>query len=220
MRRLNILAVDDHRLFLEGLVSLLQSHHHFKAVTNASEAFDEIRKAEYDVCLLDIGMPETDGLQALKVIKQIRPEQKVLVLSMYSEQEIVTELVKHGVSGYVLKNSSKEELLLALGKVSEGNYYFSDEVQKNIVNGFSDILKSPKSDALLTPREVEVVRLLAKEYTNDRIAQALHISFRTVETHRKNIMQKTKAHNLAGLLKFAYLNGILEQTTSPRLRGN
>jgi DNA-binding NarL/FixJ family response regulator len=119
-------------------------------------------------------------------------------------------MMKLGVAGYLLKNCSKQELVEAIQKVAAGGKHFSEDVQNTIVNQFTTYLTQQKNKAekILTPREIEIVQLLAKEYTNEKIANELNISFRTVETHRKNIMQKTKSHNLAGLLKFAYDQGI------------
>ena len=117
-------------------------------------------------------------------------------------------MVHIGVSGYLLKNSDKQELVEAVHKVMKGRHYFSEEVENIILKGLSE--KKQTEVITLTERELEVMHLLAKEYTNDKIANALHISYRTVETHRKNIMQKTRAHNLAGLLKYAYGKGLIK----------
>ena len=130
------------------------------------------------------------------------------MLTTYNDREIISELVHIGVSGYLLKNSDKQELVEAVHKVMKGRHYFSEEVENIILQGLAD--KKSGDVITLTERELEVMHLLAREYTNDKIATALHISYRTVETHRKNIMQKTKAHNLAGLLKYAYGKGLLK----------
>ena len=130
------------------------------------------------------------------------------MLTTYNDREIISELVHIGVSGYLLKNSDRQELVEAVHKVMKGRHYFSEEVENIILQGLND--KKPGEVVTLTEREMEVMHLLAKEYTNDKIAEALHISYRTVETHRKNIMQKTKAHNLAGLLKYAYSKGLIK----------
>jgi len=121
-------------------------------------------------------------------------------------------MLEYGVSGYLLKNSSKQELTEAIRKVAGGGFYFSDEVYASIMENYTQHLKEKARGAeviTLTQREKEILKLLALEYTNEKIAVALTISYRTVETHRKNIMQKTKSHNLAGLLKFAYSKNLL-----------
>ena len=130
------------------------------------------------------------------------------MLTTYNDKEIISELVHIGVSGYLLKNSDKQELVEAVHKVMKGRHYFSEEVENIILQGLSE-KKSPEV-MTLTEREIQIVQLLAKEYTNDMIAKELIISYRTVESHRKNIMQKTKSHNLAGLLKYAYSRGLLK----------
>ncbi len=123
------------------------------------------------------------------------------------------EMIHTGVNGYLLKNCTKNQLLEAIRTVANGRLYFTDEAHRAIMANYSSLAKQqqkPKELPILTPRETEIVQLLAQEFTNDKIAKELNISYRTVETHRKNIMQKTGAHNLAGLLKFAYENGVLK----------
>lgn len=212
MNSIRLLIADDHHLFLDGIVSLLKTEKLLQLSTahDGLEVLDKISKADYDVCLLDIGMPNMDGIATAKALKEKKSPVKIIILSTYNDKEIISEMMKIGVAGYLLKNCSKQELVEAIQKVFGGGKHFSEEVQNTIVNEFTTYLTQQKSKAeeILTPREIEIVQLLAKEYTNEKIASALNISFRTVETHRKNIMQKTKSHNLAGLLKFAYEQGI------------
>ncbi len=210
MPQIRLLIADDHKILLDGIVSLLQSEPAFSVSGTASDGYEVLELAaanDYDVCLLDINMPRLDGMETAKLLKQRKPELKIIMLTTYNDKEIISELVHIGVSGYLLKNSDKHELIEAIKKVMGGRYYFSEEVEKIILQGVSE--KQSKEVVTLTDREMEVVRLLAKEYTNEKIAGELHISYRTVETHRKNIMQKTKAHNLAGLIKFAYSKGLI-----------
>ncbi|MBY0476629.1 MAG: response regulator transcription factor [Chitinophagaceae bacterium] len=211
MNKIKILIADDHTILRDGIVSLLQTEPSF-AVTgtagNGYEVMELIQKNEYNVCLLDINMPGLDGIETAKLIKEKKPDIKIIMLTTYNDGEIISEMVNIGVAGYLLKNSDKGELIEAISKVMKGRHYFSEEVE-NII--FQGLTQHKSSDVvMLTERELEVMNLLAKEYTNDKIAAALHISYRTVETHRKNIMQKTKAHNLAGLLKYAYSKGLLK----------
>jgi DNA-binding NarL/FixJ family response regulator len=211
MNTVRLLIADDHLLFLDGIVSLLKEEKLFSIDTahNGFEVLDKMSKAEYEVCLLDIGMPNLDGIATVKALKEKKSPVKIIVLSTYNDKEIISEMMKIGVSGYLLKNCSRQELIEAIQKVITGGKHFSEEVQNTIVNQFTTYLTNKnKAEEILTPREIEIVKLLAKEYTNEKIANELNISFRTVETHRKNIMQKTKSHNLAGLLKFAYEQGI------------
>ena len=211
MNKIKLLIADDHTILRDGIVSLLQSEQSF-AVTgtaaNGYEVMDLVNKNDYDVCLLDINMPGLDGMETAKLLKEKKPGIKIIMLTTYNDREIISELVHIGVSGYLLKNSDKQELVEAVHKVMKGRHYFSEEVENIILQGLTE--KKSGETITLTERELEVMHLLAREYTNDKIATALHISYRTVETHRKNIMQKTKAHNLAGLLKYAYGKGLVK----------
>lgn len=202
---------DDHAIVRDGIVSLLAKEQAIHVVCTASggyEVLEIISKNEIDVCLLDINMPGLDGIETAKIIRQRKPETRIIMLTTYNDREIISELVHAGVSGYMLKNSDKEELVEAINKVMRGRHYFSDEVEKIILEGLTE--KKNTEVIPLTDRELEVVQLLAREYTNDEIAAELHISYRTVETHRKNIMQKTKSGNLAGLIKYAYSKGLIK----------
>jgi DNA-binding NarL/FixJ family response regulator len=202
---------DDHKILLEGVVSLLQTEKSFEIAATAVNGFEvlELVKNKYfDICILDINMPGIDGIEVTRQIKLWKPDMKIIILTTYNDKEIITELIQLGVAGYLLKNAAKAELVEAIKKVMSGRYYFSEEVEKIIMKGLT--AKKPADESILTEREIEIVKLLGMEFTNEKIAHELNISFRTVETHRKNILQKTKSHNLAGLLKYAYLKGILK----------
>lgn len=207
---IKILIADDHAILRDGIVSLLQAEQAFAVTGTAStgyEVLDLIARKEFDVCLLDINMPGLDGIETARLIKERKPGIKIIMLTTYNDREIISELVHIGVAGYLLKNSDKQELAEAVHKVMSGRYYFSGEVEKIILAGLTE--KRTADTVVLTEREQQVVQLLAKEYTNERIAAELNISFRTVETHRKNIMHKTKAGNLAGLIRYAYAKGLI-----------
>lgn len=211
MHTIKLLVADDHKILLEGIVSLLQSEESFDVAAtarNGAEVMELINNNDYDICLLDINMPGIDGMEAAKLIKSTKPFIKIIMLTSYNDKEIISELIHIGVSGYLLKNSDKSELVEAIKKVMSGRYYFSAEVEEIIMKGVAE--KKNTEVIVLTDREIEIVKLLGKEYTNEKIAHELHISYRTVETHRKNIMQKTKSHNLAGLLKHAYSRGFIQ----------
>jgi DNA-binding NarL/FixJ family response regulator len=211
MGKIKLLVVDDHTILRDGIVSLLQGEEELTVAGTADNGYEALNlagKNEYDVCLLDISMPGLDGMETAKLLREKHPELRIIMLTTYNDREIISELIHIGVAGYLLKNSDKQELLEAIHKVMKGRHYFSEEVEQIILEGLNE-KKSPETISL-TDRELEVVQLLAREYTNEKIAGALHISYRTVETHRKNIMQKTKAHNLAGLLKYAYNKGLIK----------
>lgn len=208
---IRLLIADDHAILRDGIVSLLRSEKSFAVLgtaANGYEVLDLIAKNEYDVCLLDINMPGLDGIETAKLVKAKKPDIKIIMLTTYNDREIISELIFIGVNGYLLKNSDKQELVEAVQRVMNGRHYFSEEVEKVILAGLTE--KRTADVAPLTEREQQVVQLLAQEYTNEKIAAELNISFRTVETHRKNIMQKTKSGNLAGLIKYAYAKGLLK----------
>jgi DNA-binding NarL/FixJ family response regulator len=159
-------------------------------------------------------MAPVNGMEAARYIREHRPQVKTIVLSTYNDKAFITEMLLVGVSGYVLKNATRAEMVDAIHTVMRGKTYFSKEVHENIVSDYVNRVKEKKeqaheNEATLTQRETEIVKLLANEYTNEQIAMALNISYRTVETHRKNIMHKTKAQNLAGLIKYAFSKGII-----------
>lgn len=211
MIKVKLLVADDHKILLEGIVTLLKLEPSFDVVASAGnglEVVELVKKNDFDVCLLDINMPLMDGIEAAKQIRLLKPDTRIIMLTTYNDNEIISELVHIGVSGYLLKNSDRSELVEAIRRVMNGRYYFSAEVEEIIMRGTVEQKEMDK--VVLTDREKQILTLLGKEYTNEKIANELNISFRTVETHRKNIMHKTNSHNLAGLLKHAYSNGLLK----------
>lgn len=210
---IRLLIADDHKVVLDGLVALLQEEGAFSIAATAHtgrQVLELVRGHSYDICLLDINMPELDGIETARLIREEWPEVKIIILTTYSEKEIINRLLQIGVAGYVLKNSTRQELVNAIRKVAEGGYYFSDEVQASLVVNYLEKPAKEEAEVLLTRREKEILELLSKEFTNEEIGLRLNISFRTVETHRKNMMQKTGASNLAGLLRYAYGRGLLK----------
>jgi DNA-binding NarL/FixJ family response regulator len=212
--KLKILIVDDHQIVLDGLVSLLLPEKLFEIqpATTGVEGLKLAEKDQFDIFLVDISMPVMDGIEMSKQLLKKHPNVKIIILTTHNDREIILEMLHIGVSGYVVKNSSKQELLTAIQKVKSGKSFFSDDVhealRKEIIKQHE--IETQENVFILTKREKEIIELLAKEYTNERIADELNISYRTVETHRKNIMQKTNSHNLAGLLKYFYSSGLLK----------
>jgi len=194
--------VDDHQMLIDGLKALLSGENHLAVIgqnTFPKIAAKEITELCPDIVLTDINMPEMDGIELTKEIKKTNPNTKVIALSMFGERETISEMLKAGVSAYILKNTGKQELLNAIAKVSNGETFFSDEVNDELKKVVSD---TNNKGITLSLREIEVVELIAKEYTNAQIAEALFISERTVETHRKNIFRKTDTKGVIGLLKY------------------
>jgi DNA-binding NarL/FixJ family response regulator len=216
--KIRLLIADDHKVVLDGLAALLQAEETFSIDATAHDGrqvLDLIRSHDYDIVLLDISMPDMDGIEAARIIKEEKPGLKIIVLTTYREKAIITRLLTLGVDGYLLKNSTRQELVDAILKVAGNGRYFSDEVQSSIIDDYLEPAEGARrkgftSSATLTPREREILEFLSKGYTNEKIAATLNISFRTVETHRKNMMHKTGANNLAGLLRYAYTNALLK----------
>ncbi len=198
--------VDDHQIVIDGLMSLLKGHEKFRfafATTNPAEVIKKLEQHPVDILLTDIMMPQLSGNALAKKIKEKFPAIKILALSMSGSGDLVNEMIRDAdISGYVLKNIGKQELIKALEKIADGGIYFSDEVVAELQQ--TSQRKKENEEAHLTGREIEITRLIEKEYSNKQIAEALFISERTVETHRKNIFRKTNTNSVIGLIKYAY----------------
>lgn len=208
---LKILIVDDHQMFLDGLKTLLSKHNSIEVIgeaLNGKKALDIIDNKQVDIVLSDINMPEMSGTELAKTIKKERPEIKILILSMYNDREIIHEIVMTEAEGYILKNSNKQELINALLRIGSGGTYYCNEVMEIITDSYVAKQKSQKKTKDLTKREIEIIKLICQEYSTPEIAEALFISPLTVETHRKNILKKTKVKTIVGLIKFAIDNNL------------
>jgi DNA-binding NarL/FixJ family response regulator len=198
--------VDDHQIVIDGLMSLLNGHEGFDfgfATTDPTEVMDLLDKQHIDILMTDIMMPQLPGNELAKKVKQKFPNIKILALSMNGTGDLVNEMINDAnISGYVLKNIGKQELIKALGKIADGGVYFGDDVVKELQR--SDQRKKVNEEAGLTAREIEIIGLIEKEFSNKQIAERLFISERTVETHRKNIFRKTNTNSVIGLVKYAY----------------
>ena len=205
---MNVTLIDDHPILMNGLVSILESSGLVNiAGTGGSvkEALELLDKQLPDILVCDYNLPDESGLSLIQKAKRLYPSLKIIVLSMHSEPYLVKEILKEGVKGYILKKDTQEELLTALDVVHAGRMYFSNEINTILMNS----LNEPSENKLLTPRELEILQLIAEECTNKEISEKLFISERTVETHRKNIFRKTKTNSLVGLIKFAYANNLI-----------
>jgi len=202
--RIKIVLVDDHSIVLDGLVSLLTLDTRFEVLASfqtAEKALAFLKTEQPDILLTDYSLQGTTGLELVRKVKDLYPLMRTVVLSMHDEAHIIKAALKEGVDGYMLKNIPQEELKSALRHVAKGLPYVSPEVTRLLM----EEMNKPKEDApLLTERECDVLRLIAKEYSNKKIAEELFISERTVETHRKNIFRKTNTSSLVGRLKYAF----------------
>ena len=210
--KISLAIVDDHQIVIDGLKSLLEGHPNFivKIESNHPEMMEGIlAKNKVDILLTDIMMPIMNGAQLAKMVKINYPKIKILALSMSGQGDLVNQMIDDSdIAGYVLKNLGKQELITALEKIAGGGVYFSEEVLEEMIKATER--KKTSEEVHLTMREVEIIRLIEKEFNNKQIADALFISERTVETHRKNIFRKTQTSGLIGLIKYAYEHKLIE----------
>lgn len=217
--KIRVVIVDDHEMFIDGLVQILSVEDDIEIVEtclSAHKIFDESLLAKTDVILLDINLPDINGIDVCKRLRASHPHINILVLSMYDEESYITEVLKSGAMGYILKNTGKKELITAIRTVVTGKSYFSESVTKTIMNGLMNNSKTSKKTSTIqkpkiTPREREVLDLIIKENTNQEIAGKLFISLKTVEAHRSSLLSKLNARNTAGLVRIALQSRILEQ---------
>ena len=203
---IRILIVDDHPLVIEGVKSLLADQEHIVVVGIATNAFDAIaflKENPVDIAFLDINLPDVSGIDLCKKIKEEFPEVKSLGLSTFAERSYITRMVQNGAMGYLLKSSSKEEILEAIDQVSKGGYYLN-------VNITPPSQTEPiKPLPFLTRREKEVLILISDGLTNHQIAEKLFVSVLTVDSHRKNLLMKFEVNNTASLIKLAVQNNLI-----------
>lgn len=203
--KVNLIIADDHGMFLEGLKSLLEKEEQINIVAtakNGQEVLDLLKSNTADIVITDLSMPEMDGMTLNRTIKKKYPQVKTIVVSTHSESDKVMQLIKNDVDGYLLKNAEPKELVKAIASVANGEKFFSSEVKDKFMSNVFSEEKSSKSP-LLTKREKEIMKLITAEYTTSEIAESLHISEHTVNSHRKNLLSKLGVKNTAGLVKYA-----------------
>jgi len=208
-----IFLADDHPVVRRGLRALLESEPYFKVVGESSDGLETVRlvrKLKPDVLILDLKMPGLSGLEVTRRVKQVSPLTRVIILSIYGDKSHVIDALKSGAWGYVLKEANVDELITAIKQVVAGRRYLCQSLSELVIDYISsgeDRAEDPYE--LLTPREREVLYLVAQGMTNAEIASKLYISRRTVETHRANLMRKLGLKNQADLIRFAIRRGIL-----------
>ncbi len=209
----SVLIVDDHSIIRDGIKAMLSDCDEIAEIDEVESAEKCIKKLEsrnYNVILLDISMNGINGLDATAVITKQHRAANILILTMHQEEEYFKKAVESGAKGYILKNSNRDELIEAIRHVANQKNFFSNEVYSSLIKMRNSVEPSPPNDeSKLTKRERVILRLIAEEMTNHEIAEELFISPRTVDTHRRNLLQKLKVKNTAGLVKYAVLNGIL-----------
>lgn len=203
--KINLIIADDHGMFLEGLKSLLEKEEGICIIDTARDGqsvLELLKSKETDLVITDLSMPEVDGMTLNKIIKKKHPKVKTIVVSTHSESDKVLQLIKNDVDGYLLKNADPKELVDAINIVAKGDKYFSKEVKDKFMSNVFSEEKESQIPAL-TKREKEIMKLITAEHTTSEIAESLHISEHTVNSHRKNLLSKLGVKNTIGLVKFA-----------------
>lgn len=210
---IKILLADDHKIMREGLRTLIENQPGMKVTAeagNGQEAVQMAIKLQPDVVVMDINMPGLNGIEATRQIVAKAPAVKVIALSMYSEKRFIVEMLKAGASGYLLKECAVEELITALRSVSRKALYLSQRLAGDIVRDYINLVSADEflTSPVLTPREREVLQLIAEGKSTKEIAHSLNVSVKTIETHRRQIMDKLGITSVAALTKYAIKEGL------------
>jgi DNA-binding NarL/FixJ family response regulator len=216
-QKVRIVIAEDHTILREGLRALLSSNANFEIVGEAGDGREAVRHVEKykpDLILTDLSMPRMNGMEAIKEIKRESPATKVLVLTVHRAEEYILATFRAGADGYLLKDSTQAELLMAVKKVLSGTHYISPEISEKVIEGYIEGKKSLKSRTsweTLTQREREILKMIAEGYRNKEIAEDLCISVKTVEKHRANLMEKLDLHSIQALTAFAIEKGLVSR---------
>jgi DNA-binding NarL/FixJ family response regulator len=206
-----IIICDDHEIVLTGLQTLLGDVNNIEVIAvcnNGKELIGLSESHRPDVILLDVDMPVMNGIEAARYLKEHQPAVRIIALTVYNDMGLLRELKGIGIDGYILKNVTPQELILAIRNVHKGKSHYSAEITESLFQNLTPgNLTIP---SILTSREIEIVKLVAEGLSNSAIGEKLFISHRTVDTHRTNIMKKLKVNNIAGLVKFAIQHGLVE----------
>jgi len=214
MQRVRMIIADDHLLMREGLRSLLENEERFSIVgeaDNGQEAVELARKLMPHLVVMDVSMPDLNGIEATRRILEENPNIKVVALSGHSNMVFVREILDAGASAYVLKSRAYEDLIRAVDEVMAGRKYLTPDIAAGVVSEYVELSSSSGKDpafVMLTPREREVLQQLAEGRSTKEMADALSVSVKTVETHRRNIMEKLNLHTVAALTKYAVREGL------------
>jgi DNA-binding NarL/FixJ family response regulator len=215
MKNPQILLADDHELVREGLRGILAKRSDWTVcgeAVNGREAVSKTKELEPDVVILDVSMPELNGVEATREIVQTCPKTEVLVLTVHDSDSLIREILDAGARGYILKSDATEKLVAAVESLLVRKPYFTSHVHQIVLEGYLDGVKPLKGEPLrrLTPRETQILQLLAEGKSNKEVAGILDISVKTVETHRTNIMRKLGVHSVVELVRYAIKNEIIQ----------
>lgn len=210
---IKLIIIDDHPLVADGIATMLKDESYLQIVASAKTGRQGLAiLSEYPDCdalLLDINLPDTDGLQLCEQIRQLYPELKIIGLTSVNEAGIISQMIRRGANGYLLKDMEKEELLHAINRVLDGHVYLSKGANDKILQQLRELDINPHQVPMLTRREKEILSLLDKGLSSQEIASRLSLSIHTIDTHRKNMLQKLNVHNTPALLKAAGKLGLL-----------
>ncbi|WP_235299451.1 response regulator [Portibacter marinus] len=206
--------VDDHKIFRDGVASILDDIEDLSVIWSTSNFKTTLQALEengVDVILMDITLGDESGIVLSKVILEKDPDIKILAISMHHEDDYILKILEVGAKGYLLKDAGSEEMIKAIKTVAGGDTYYSNEVSKILIRNLTNNgLRKKSPPVQLTRREIEILKLIADEYSNPEIADKLFISIRTVDSHRRNLLDKLDVKNTAGLVKFAIQHGLIQ----------
>jgi DNA-binding NarL/FixJ family response regulator len=211
--QIKLAITDDHLLVINGLKTMLAPYKHISVIyetTAAGALLQALTAIQPDVLLLDIQMPDMDGMELCKLVRKSYPDIRIIALTNFMESHYIKQMLRNGAMGYLLKNTDQDTLLAAIEKVYAGEQYLDATLQRNMLNEMITGQKRTAYDIPLTKREKEILKLIAEEHSNQEIADMLFISLRTVETHRLNLTQKLAVKNTAGLVKEAIKRGLAD----------
>ena len=213
-RNVRVMIADDHEIVRRGIRSLLESESGYEVVAEARTGREAVRKAkqlEPDIAIIDVSMPDLNGLEATDQIRRLTPRTKIIILTMHDAESVVNDILLSGALGYVLKADASNELLSALQAVRNGKPFFPGTVGAMLLEGYRAQRDRVVAERrVLTPREREIVQLLAEGKTNKEVATALGITVKTAETHRSNIFRKLDLHSIPQLVRYAIRNHVIE----------
>ncbi len=215
MGKIKVLVADDHTILRQGIKSLLANEEEIEVIgeaKNGREALTIIEETLPDVILMDIAMPGLNGLEATRRIKKKFPRMKVLVLTMYTNEEYIFQILNAGANGYLVKETAFQDLISAIKAVYKNEAFMSPSISKKVINSYIKRAQNDEQEIceILTTREREILQLIAEGNSSKKIAELLFISPKTVETHRTHIMDKLNIHNRTGLVKYAIRKGIVD----------
>ena len=219
MEKIKVHIADDHQILIDGIIAVLSTEQNIEVVgysLNGNDVLNWFSKHKADVLLLDINMPEVDGIAVLQNFFNNNFQQKVIVLSSYDDIKLIKEVLKIGALGFLAKKCAGENIVEAINKVYKGEQYFEKSIQQKLLNTFNTqstsneiVSQDGTFFSSLTPREIEVLQLIAKQFSTKEISTKLHISVNTVETHRKNLISKLQVKNVVGLAIYALKNNLV-----------